>query len=68
MCSASTEGQAADRRLVIETLGNRSNKNLIQSGFAVMQMAARQTVVVLEVDWCREFRGEHFLLKSGRVA
>jgi hypothetical protein len=35
---------------VIETLWDRSNQNLVEPGFAVMQVAAGQAVVVFKID------------------
>ena len=50
MRAAPTKRQSRNRRPVIEALRDRPNNNLINSGFAVMQMAAGQAELVFEVD------------------
>jgi hypothetical protein len=48
--ATSAKRQSADWRLVIETFRDWPHQNLVGSGFAVMQVAAGQAVVVFKVD------------------
>src|SRR5210317_265682 len=68
MCPASTQGQPADWRLVIEAFRNGSNHDLVKPRFTMVQVTTRQAVVVFKLNRRRQFRGDDFLLKPGYVA